>query len=216
MAAQSKEVTGVRVMFYRRIGDDHIFDQLWCKNSPAWETKRYGGGQIKSTITPFDGGPVYSPDAQGRGRRQVSVKWVFGDGKGLDSNHPLRAELDGCFRRDDFKKRCKDGLKSVVKIVAKGAEENVSRKVGKSLGLASTWTYDEQDEYKALLKGAFTSKAIQQVLERSLYFHTEVEAFAHYLMHNARKYRAIFPKTADTTILGLDFGGFSMVSSRLV
>ncbi|KAJ0273452.1 hypothetical protein CBS470a_012239, partial [Colletotrichum nupharicola] len=91
-----------------------------------------------------------------------------------------------------------NGLKSVVKIVAKGAEEK------------STWTYDEQDEYKALLKGAFTSKAIQQVLERSLCFHTEVEAFAHYLMHNARKYRAIFPKTADTTILGLDFGGFSM------
>ncbi|KAI8316478.1 hypothetical protein K4K61_005516 [Colletotrichum sp. SAR11_59] len=107
-------------------------------------------------------------------------------------------ELDGCFRRDDFKKRCKDGLESIVKIVAKGVEEN------------STWTYDEQDEYKALLKGAFTSKAIQQVLERNLYFHTEVEAFAHYLMHNAQKYRAIFPKTTDTTILGLDFGGFSM------
>ncbi|KAI8289155.1 hypothetical protein K4K60_009631 [Colletotrichum sp. SAR11_57] len=107
-------------------------------------------------------------------------------------------ELDGCFRSDDFKKRCKDGLKSIVKIVAKGVEEK------------STWTYDEQDEYKALLKGAFTSKAIQQVLERNLYFHTEVEAFAHYLMHNAQKYRAIFPKTADTTVLGLDFGGFSM------
>ncbi|KAJ5002394.1 hypothetical protein K4K48_013377 [Colletotrichum sp. SAR 10_66] len=107
-------------------------------------------------------------------------------------------ELDGCFQRDDFKKRCKDGLKSIIKIVAKGVEEK------------STWTYDEQDEYKALLKGAFTSKAIQQVLERNLYFHTEVEAFAHYLMHNAQKYRAIFPKTADTTVLGLDFGGFSM------
>ncbi|KAF4833879.1 hypothetical protein CGCTS75_v003489 [Colletotrichum tropicale] len=222
MAAQSKEIilgidlgsTGVRVMFYRRIGDDHIFDQLWCKNSPAWETKRYGGGQIKSTITPFDGGPVYSPDAQCRGRRQVSVKWVFGDGKELDSNHPLRAELDGCFRRDDFKKRCKDGLKSIVKIVAKGVEEKCKLEgwqvTGLGVSVPATWTYDEQDEYKALLKGAFTSKAIQQVLERNLYFHTEVEAFAHYLMHNAQKYRAIFPKTADTTVLGLDFGGFSM------
>ncbi|KAK1838345.1 hypothetical protein CCHR01_19035 [Colletotrichum chrysophilum] len=134
MAAQSKQVTGVRVMFYRQIGDDHIFDQLWCKNSPAWETKRYGGGQIKSTRTPFDGGPVYSPDAQCRGRRQVSVKWVFGDGKGLDSNHPLRAELDGCFRSDDFKKRCKDGLKSIVKIVAKGVEEKYTTVLGLDFG----------------------------------------------------------------------------------
>ncbi|KAI8214305.1 hypothetical protein K4K52_001763 [Colletotrichum sp. SAR 10_76] len=82
--------------------------------------------------------------------------------------------------------------------------------VGDDRFRSTTWTYDEQDEYKALLKGAFTSKAIQQVLERNLYFHTEVEAFAHYLMHNAQKYRAIFSKTADTTVLGLDFGGFSM------
>ncbi|KAI8246527.1 hypothetical protein K4K57_006026 [Colletotrichum sp. SAR 10_99] len=82
--------------------------------------------------------------------------------------------------------------------------------VGDDRFRSTTWTYDEQDEYKALLKGAFTCKAIQQVLERNLYFHTEVEAFAHYLMHNAQKYRAIFPKTADTTVLGLDFGGLSM------
>ncbi|EQB56188.1 hypothetical protein CGLO_03826 [Colletotrichum gloeosporioides Cg-14] len=165
-------------------------------------------------MTPFDGGPVYSPDAQCRERRQVSAKWFFGDGKGLDSNHPLTAELDGCFRRDDFKKRCKDGLKSVVKIVAKGIENKCKSEgwqvTGLGVSVPATWTHDEQDEYKALLKGAFTSKTIQQVLGRNLYFHTEVEAFAHYLMHNARSYRNIFPKTADITILGLDLGGFRM------
>ncbi|KAH0434866.1 hypothetical protein CcaCcLH18_05074 [Colletotrichum camelliae] len=193
-----KRNTGVRGIFYRRIEDDHIFEELWSKNSPIWEAKRYGGGQIKSTITPFDDGPVYSPDAQCRGRRQVSAKFLFGDAKRLDSNHPLGAELDRRFRENDFKTLCKSGLKSIVKIVAKLIEDK------------STWTHDEQDEYKALLKGAFTSKTIQQVLEHNLHFHTEVEAFAHYLMHNAHKYRAIFPKTGDTTILFLDFGGFSM------
>ncbi|KAI8192518.1 hypothetical protein K4K51_000002 [Colletotrichum sp. SAR 10_75] len=82
--------------------------------------------------------------------------------------------------------------------------------VAKRVEEQSTWTHGKQDKYKALLKGTFTSQAIQQVLERSFYFHTEVDAFAHYLMHNARKYRAIFPKTADTTILDLDLGGLSM------
>ncbi|KAK2752285.1 hypothetical protein CKAH01_17738 [Colletotrichum kahawae] len=219
MAVLSKQVTGVRGIFYRRIEDDHIFEELWSKNSPIWEAKRYGGGQIKSTITPFDGGPVYSPDARCRGRRQVSAKFLFGDAQGLDSNHPLGAELGRRFRENDFKSLCKSGLKSIVKIVAKLIEDKCKSEgwevTGIGVSIPATWTHDEQDEYKALLKGAFTSKTIQQVLEDNLHFYTEVEAFAHYLMHNAHKYRAIFPKTGDTTILFLDFGGFSMSGCSL-
>ncbi|KAF9878850.1 hypothetical protein CkaCkLH20_03750 [Colletotrichum karsti] len=206
--------TGVRLMLFHTQGN-HLnpFEPVRSKETPRHEDKRYGGGAYKATLAVFDDdGEVYTPDKECRGRKRISSKFLFKDGGSLDPNHPLAEEIKRLSTDEAFRKRCENGKLAIIKTFVAAIEDICEKKnlevVDVGLSIPATWTCEEIEEYRRLLRMTFRSRTLKMAF-RNAQFHTEVESFAHYFMWHMNQTKESLV-SEDTIILYIDFGGYSM------
>ncbi|KAL0941658.1 uncharacterized protein CTRU02_204421 [Colletotrichum truncatum] len=186
---------------------------------------QYKEGDFSSTAYPFDTDqPVYIGELIDPKRQGISLKYAFyvlvnesdhGEDnlfKQYSLVNPLRRHKDD----PNFIFRLETGLRDLFSAVRKLATQQCKNRRLKitSIGLSipSQWTLDFEDAYRRIIIDVFG------VPRDGIFFHTETEALAHFLLQD---HRALLLESGDEegecdsvadyeVLLFLDFGGHNM------
>lgn len=179
---------------------------------------QYEKGALNASINISDSGPVWVGDSVCASSVQLPVKFLVGNGRGIDDGNPLVAELRRNEHDPRFRKRCRRGVRAFMEALAREIDKLCEMKSEplevRELGLSvpAHWTVDEDARFKREVENVFpvVAKAMRGV---KIAFVSEIECIAHYICHKPTREEDILGGPGDKYVLFLDFGGHSLVST---
>ncbi|KAL0931828.1 uncharacterized protein CTRU02_212781 [Colletotrichum truncatum] len=175
-------------------------------------------GDYTSAGYPFEPqGPVYLDGDSDPNRRETSLKFGFyplanvKDKDLLEQYHLVQPLME---KKDDprFRARLRQGLVELLTAVDRDVQSNCRIKGLKitriGLSIPAQWTLEFEDVYREIAMQVFGY--IGGNIEANIFFHTETEALAHFLLHETPEHFQVRESEDYRVFLFLDFGGHNM------